>query len=191
MSGKCQWVTIHHHFIPSDSFIRSLDTHSFRTWIWPGIGEVLNPENEWGWASAQGVSQLAGFLSIAVNPTVSTVHWWQWDCHQAKLGWLSCGSSRLPVSGVLGTLGRDGMDSMSCDHPGNKRKYLRGLDTSFLVVTPCSFIVCCSVNPRNLPLSVQSWQNSYISSSLSFNLNVSRDWVSFCSYWRPSGTCCS
>lgn len=132
-----QWVTIHHHFIPSDSFIRSLDTHSFRTWIWPGTREVLNSENEWGWASAQGASQLAGFLSIAVNPTVSAVHWWQWDCHQAKLGWLSCGSSHLPVSGVLGTLGRDGMDAMSCDHPGgNKRKYLRGLDTSLLLLHP-------------------------------------------------------
>lgn len=80
------------------------------------------------------------------------------------------------MSGVLGTLGRDGMDDMSCDHPGgNERKHLRGLDTSLLVVIPCLFIVCCSVNPRNLPLSVQSWQNSYIPSSLSFNLNVSRE----------------
>ena len=41
------------------------------------------------------------------------------------------------------------MDDMSCDHPGGKeRKHLRGLDTSLLVVTPHSFIVCCSVNPR-------------------------------------------
>lgn len=95
------------------------------------------------------------------------------------------GSSSLPVSGVLGTLGRDEMEDMSGDQRwewydfgsvwGGIRK---DQATSLLAVRSCPLGACCSVKTGN-PLSSRQalvFANlACISPSLSFNLNVSRE----------------